>query len=95
MRAGYEAPTDFCVGFGPFTWPVDAARIFGANAGVINLPPTNAHKGVLAWAALGHEDAGHDILHAYAGLQDQLATALHAAAGVGQPDLPHGKWTAS
>jgi len=71
---------------GPYTWPVDATRVFGAQAGVINLPPANAHKGLVAWAALSHEDAGHDILHAYAGLQDQLAEAVReavTASGVG------------
>jgi hypothetical protein len=66
---------------GPYTWPVDATRNFGARAGVISLPPANAHKGILAWPALGHEDAGHDILHAYAGLQDQLADAVRTAVG--------------
>ncbi|MDB5312586.1 MAG: hypothetical protein JWO38_6788 [Gemmataceae bacterium] len=76
---------------GPYTWPVDATRFFGAQAGVISLPPSNAHKGLLAWAALAHEDAGHDILHAYAGLQDQLADAVRTAvdqsgAGHGLPD---------
>jgi hypothetical protein len=61
---------------GPYTWPVDATFSFGLRAGVVNLPPANARKGLLAWAALGHETAGHDILHADTGLQPELAAAL-------------------
>ena len=64
---------------GPYTWPIDATRSFGAGAAVVNLPPANAHKGILAWAALGHETSGHDILHAYAGLLDELTRAVRAA----------------
>jgi hypothetical protein len=62
--------------FGPYTWPVDATTAFGARAAVVNLPPSNTRKGLLAWAALGHETAGHDILHADNGLQNQLASAV-------------------
>jgi hypothetical protein len=62
--------------FGPYTWPVDATSVFGARAAVVNLPPSNARKGLLAWAALGHETGGHDILHADTGLQDELAAAI-------------------
>jgi hypothetical protein len=62
--------------FGPYTWPVDATETFGAHAAVVNLPPANARKGLLAWSALGHETAGHDILHADNGLQDELAEAV-------------------
>jgi len=70
--------------FGPFTWPVDATETFGAHAAVVNLPPANARRGLLAWSALGHETAGHDILHADNGLQDELAEAVRKAlAGLG------------
>jgi hypothetical protein len=65
--------------FGPYTWPVDATETLGAHAAVVNLPPANARKGLLAWSALGHETAGHDVLHADNGLQDQLADAVRAA----------------
>lgn len=64
---------------GPYTWPIDATRVFGLQAAIVSLPPANARRGLLAWAALGHETGGHDILHAYAGLQDQLATAVRQA----------------
>lgn len=62
--------------FGPYTWPVDATSSFGLRAGVVNLPPANSRRGLLAWAALGHETAGHDILRADTGLQRELAAAL-------------------
>ncbi len=62
--------------FGPYTWPGDATSTFGARAAVVSLPPANARKGLLAWAALGHETGGHDILHADHGLQNQLASEV-------------------
>ena len=43
---------------GPYTWPIDATSSFGVQAAVVNLPPANAHQGLFAWAALGHETAG-------------------------------------
>lgn len=61
---------------GPYTWPVDATGTFGLQAAVVSLPPANASRGLLAWSALGHETAGHDILHADDGLQAELADAL-------------------
>lgn len=61
---------------GPYTWPIDAAKSFGVGAAVVNMPPANADLGLIAWAALGHETAGHDILHADKGLQAELAQAL-------------------
>ena len=64
---------------GPYTWPIDAAASFHVDAGVVNLPPANQAGGLVAWAALGHETAGHDILHADTGLQDQLASALKSS----------------
>jgi len=67
--------------FGPYTWPVDATSVFGCKAAVVNLPPANAHKGIVAWSALGHETAGHDILHADTGLPEELAGALQQSLG--------------
>ena len=72
--------------FGPYTWPIDATASFHAQAAVVNLPPANTHKGLFAWAALGHETAGHDILHADDGLEDEISRAVRAAilaAGLG------------
>ena len=61
---------------GPYTWPVDGAASFQVKAGVVSLPPPNATLGLVAWSTLGHETAGHDILHADTGLQRELARAL-------------------
>lgn len=72
--------------FGPYTWPVDATASFKVQAGVVNMPPANATGGLVSWAALGHETAGHDILHADSGLQDELAQALATS----QAKLGHG-----
>jgi len=69
--------------FGPYTWPVDATISFDVQAPIVNLPPANARHGILAWAALGHETGGHDILHADTGLLQELADkvnqGLHSA----------------
>ena len=62
--------------FGPYTWPVDATSVFGCQAAVVNPPPANSRKGLVAWSALGHETAGHDILHADTGLEGEFSYAL-------------------
>jgi len=61
---------------GPYTWPVDATESFGLKVGIFNLPPSNARHGLLAWAALGHETSGHDILHADNGLLEEVSSAV-------------------
>ncbi|MCX7923004.1 MAG: hypothetical protein N3B21_13475 [Clostridia bacterium] len=61
---------------GPYTWPIDATSIFGLKAAIVNLPPSNSKSGILAWAALGHETGGHDILHADTGLLAELQQAV-------------------
>jgi hypothetical protein len=58
---------------GPYTWPVTDAAAFGAGAAVVSLPAANAAHGLLAWPALAHETAGHDLLAADSGLRDELA----------------------
>jgi hypothetical protein len=72
-----------CVDCGPYTWPIDAAESLRVKAGIVNLPPYNSRQGLLAWAALGHETCGHDILGADTGLREELATAVYASV-VGQ-----------
>ena len=64
---------------GPYTWPVDATQSFGVEVAIVSLPPANAKRGLLAWAALGHETAGHDILGADAGLKRELTQAVYRA----------------
>ncbi|GJL66084.1 MAG: hypothetical protein NPIRA05_10550 [Nitrospirales bacterium] len=62
--------------FGPYTWPVDVTQDLGVGAPIVSLPPAHARLGLLAWAALGHETAGHDILHADTGLRRDLSRAV-------------------
>ncbi|HJW94614.1 MAG TPA: HAD family hydrolase, partial [Thermoanaerobaculia bacterium] len=62
--------------FGPYTWPVDATSTFNVQCAIVNLPPANAAAGLMAWAALAHETAGHDILHADHGLEAEIAQAV-------------------
>ncbi len=61
---------------GPYTWPASATASYRVEAGVVSLPAANAARGVLAWAALAHETAGHDILAADDGLEDELGRAV-------------------
>jgi hypothetical protein len=64
---------------GPYTWPVDATSNFGMRVAVVNLPPGNTRRGLLAWPALGHETCGHDILHADNGLLHEVSVAVRTA----------------
>lgn len=66
-------------GFGPYTWPINATGSFNCEAAVVSLPPANAHAGLFAWAALGHETAGHDILNADDGLAGEMAGRVRQA----------------
>jgi hypothetical protein len=64
---------------GPYTWPADATIEFGVKTAIVNLPPANAEQGIFAWAAIGHETAGHDIIHADRGLLQELGDCLFYA----------------
>ena len=57
---------------GPYTFTIGATAQLGLQTGLVSLPPANARGGMLAWTALGHETAGHDILHADTGLLGEL-----------------------
>jgi hypothetical protein len=61
---------------GPYTWPIDATSSFGMEVGIVSLPPANARRGICAWATLGHETGGHDILHADEGLLKEVADTV-------------------
>jgi len=61
---------------GPYTWPADCTIDFGVKTAIVNLPPANEQNGILAWAALGHETAGHDIIHADVGLLQEMKNCL-------------------
>lgn len=61
---------------GPYTWSVAATSSLGAEAAMVSLPVTHARGGILAWPALAHETAGHDVLGADVGLRDELARAV-------------------
>ncbi len=63
---------------GPYTWPVTATAAFDVSAPLVSLPAANAQGGLLAWAALAHETAGHDLLEADEGLRDELEGAVRA-----------------
>jgi hypothetical protein len=61
---------------GPYTWPVTDTAALGVTAAIVSLPAANAAAGLLAWPALAHETAGHDVLEADEGLRDELARAV-------------------
>lgn len=64
---------------GPYTWPVTATASCGVTAPIVSLPAPNARAGLLAWAALAHETAGHDVLEADTGLRAELSRAVREA----------------
>ena len=85
--------------YGPYTWPIEATSSFsltedgGLGAAIVSLPPANARMGLLAWAALGHETGGHDILSADIGLKSELiAVVRKALEDAGLPALA-GYWS--
>ena len=61
---------------GPYTWPTDDTISFGVKTAIVSLPAANAQCGIFAWAALGHETAGHDIIRADKGLDQELKNCL-------------------
>jgi hypothetical protein len=63
-------------GAGPYTWPVTDTAALGVKAPVVSLPAANAAAGLLAWPAIAHETAGHDILAADDGLRAELARVV-------------------
>jgi hypothetical protein len=65
--------------FGPYTWPIEVVARFGVGCTIVSLPPAYSRAGMLAWAALGHETAGHDILNADTGLIGELAHSIQVA----------------
>lgn len=76
---------------GPYTRPSDGlSALLNVKVAIVSLPPAYATSGLLAWAALGHETGGHDILHADTGLLSELSDRTKDAlvqAGLGG-DLP-------
>lgn len=79
---------------GPYTWPVTATAAFEVGAPLVSLPAANAQGGLLAWAALAHETAGHDLLEADAGLRDELAEVVRdGVLGAGMAPALAGYWS--
>jgi hypothetical protein len=62
--------------YGPYAWPVDSTINFGVKAAIVNLPIANAQRGIFAWAALGHESAGHNIIRSNKNLRKELRDSL-------------------
>jgi hypothetical protein len=63
---------------GPYTWPASVTGQLRIGAAIVSLPAANARAGLLAWPAIAHETAGHDIVEADRGLQDELGRAIRA-----------------
>lgn len=64
-------------GFGPYAWTTPATASYGCDCGLVNMPPAFRMQGLAAWAALGHETSGHQVLHADDGLRGALARAVY------------------
>ena len=64
--------------FGPYTWPGDATyHILGMGCAIVSLPPAQLKGGLLAWTAIGHETAGHNVTHADIGLLNELKRKVY------------------
>lgn len=62
--------------WGPYAWTAPAAQLYACEAGLVNMPPAFAQRGLAAWGAIGHETSGHHVLHADEGLREALAEAV-------------------
>jgi hypothetical protein len=68
---------------GPYTIPAsDIATDIATSIGVVSLPSTYKDHPIL-WSSLAHETGGHDVVHADAGLIDELQKGVQAAIGGG------------
>ncbi len=66
---------------GPYTIPAsDIASDIATSIGVVSLPSTYQEHPIL-WLSLAHETGGHDIVHADAGLIDELQAGVKALFG--------------
>ncbi|WP_206026407.1 hypothetical protein [Roseimicrobium sp. ORNL1] len=65
--------------FGPYTWTVEALSDWDIKTGVVHLPASHSHTGLMGWATLPHELNGHNILDADDGLKEELEVRVHAA----------------
>jgi len=64
---------------GPYTWPAADVAAMEVKAPVVSFPAPGAAGGLLAWALVAHEAAGHDVLSAFPGLREQVARAVERA----------------
>lgn len=61
---------------GPYTCTSQLASKIGVTVGIVSFPPEFRTGGLLSWAALGHEVAGHNLLQAHSDLLPQLKAEL-------------------
>ncbi len=64
---------------GPYTFPKEKTSKVNVQVGIVNLPPEYRNGGLLAWSSIGHEVAGHNILHSHPELISQLKEAIREA----------------
>ena len=61
----------------PYTWPSDVGFELGIKMSTVMLPPAYS-RNIALWSSIGHETGGHDILHAYNGMLDELGSKVNA-----------------
>ena len=63
----------------PYTLTSRTTSVVRLQVGIVSLAPSHQRAGLMGWAALGHETAGHEILTADDGLAAELANKVDAA----------------
>lgn len=69
----------------PYTWPSDVGAEINMKMSTVMLPPAYS-KNIALWSSIGHETGGHDILHAYRGMLDELGSKVAAKLLEGEND---------
>ena len=74
--------------FLPFTLPANEVhRLCGGDVAVVSMPSVYRHHPVLSWGCVAHEVGGHDVLHAFPGLLQELRRGVRELFYKGQD--PH------
>jgi hypothetical protein len=61
----------------PYTYPANVGVSIRMKMATVMLPPPYS-RNIALWSCVGHECGGHDILHAYSGMLDEIGSKVAA-----------------